>query len=223
MQEALLQKIRSELAGIKPDRRGVLLRQLSDLYIARLGQIDGDLVDLFVDIAMELLGPSSLFERMAFSNAIADFGVAPPRLLDHILRDVYLVARPLIERGAMTESRLLQLMDADKRELTYLMIAQRPKTGIPITDRLVHEGSMKVLLAVAANPAAKLSPASFEKLGNLAITQRDMDAALSHRADLPAAIAKRLHREVSRSSATRVADMMAKDAAKRRSSLVLRG
>lgn len=222
MSAGLLKQISDEVTEARPERRGMLLRQLSDLYLARRGNIEAEVVDEFCTLCIGLLNGASLFERMAFSNALADVGHAPARLVDHILRDVYLVARPMIERGTLKEERLMSLMDADKRELTLMMIAQRPKTSVAITDRLVAEGSMKVLLELAANPTAALSPATFDKLGNIAVDQPEMDAALARRPDLPVAIAKRLHRAVGRSSADRVASLMAKDAAKRRT-LVLRG
>jgi uncharacterized protein (DUF2336 family) len=223
MQETILRRISDEAADARPERFGPLLRQLSDLYLASRGKIDEDLVDIFVELSGRLLAEASLFERMAFSNAIADIGVPPTRLVDHILRDVYLVARPMIERGPLSDTRLFSLLDNDKRELTQVMIAQRPSASVAVTDRLVAEGSMKVLLALAANTGAKLSEATFEKLGGIAGENRDMDAALAHRADLPVAIAKRLHRNVGRLAANRVATLMARDDAKRRNSLVLRG
>lgn len=223
MSASLLKQIANEVAQANPERRGMLLRRLSDLYIARRGKIEADIVDEFCDLCIGLLAGASLFERMAFSNALADGGEAPKRLVDHVLRDVYLVARPLIERGPLSESRLMALLDDDDREVTQEMIGQRRNVGVQITDRLVAGGNMKVLLAVASNPSASLSPATFDKLGDIAAALPDMDTALARRSDLPLAIAKRLHRVVGRSSADRVASLMAKDAAKRRSSLVLRG
>lgn len=222
MQEALLKRIAAEAQDVRPERRGQILRQLSDLYLAARGRIERDCVDLFVSLAIDLLGKASLFERMAFANAIADIGPPPAALVDHVLADVYLVARPLIERGDLSESRLLALLDADTREVTHVMIAQRPNTGVPITDRLVADDRIKVLLALAANASATLSEAAFEKLGHLAVERPDMDAALAHRADLPVAIAKRLHRRIGQSSAKRVHDMIARDEFRRRTGYVLR-
>lgn len=222
MQEALLKRIAAEVQVVRPEGRGQLLRRLSDLYLAARGKIEPACVDLFVSLAIDLLTRASLFERMAFANAIADVGPPPPALVDHVLKDAYLVARPLIERGELSESRLLALMDDDAREVTHVMIAQRPNTGVPITDRLVADDRIKVLLALAANASATLSEAAFEKLGALAVERPDMDAALAHRADLPVAIAKNLHRRIGQSSAKRVHDMIARDDLKRRSGYVLR-
>lgn len=221
MQEALLNRIGEETHGVASERRGLLLRQLGDVYAAHRGRIQSELVDRFIDIAVTLLDGATLFERMAFANVLADYGDAPARLVDHMLRDVYLVARPLIERGALSQDRLMELMDDDKRELTYLMIAQRPKTKVAVTDRLVEEGSVKVLVALAGNAGAELSAKAFEALGDIAIENPDMDAALANRADLPPSIAKRLMRRVSKGAEDRVSSLMARDLGKKKT-LVLR-
>lgn len=223
MLEAFLRRMANEIPEARPDRRGLFLRQLSDLHLARLGRIESDQVDLYVRVVGDLLRTSSLFERMAFANVVADTETAPPDLVDRLLSDVYLVARPMIERGPLSEARILTLLDEDKREITMVMIAQRLNNGIPITDRLIDVGTSKVLLAVATNTTSKLSWASFDKLGNMAVGEPEMDAALAHRADLPLDIARRLHRRVSQSSSRRVAALMANDAKRRRTGFVLRG
>ena len=223
MLEAFLRRMANEIPDARPDRRSLFLRQLSDLHLARLGRIEAGQVDLYVRVVGELLRTSSLFERMAFANVVADTDTAPPDLVDRLLSDVYLVARPMIERGPLSEARILTLLDEDKREITMVMIAQRMNNGIPITDRLIDVGTLKVLLAVATNTTSKLSWASFDKLGNMAVEEPEMDAALAHRADLPLDIARRLHRRVSQSSSRRVAALMANDAKRRRTGFVLRG
>lgn len=223
MLEAFLKRMAKEIPEARPDRRSLFLRQLSDLHLARLGRIEADQVDLYVRVVGELLRASSLFERMAFANVVADTDAAPPELVDRLLSDVYLVARPMIERGPLSEARILTLLDEDKREITMVMIAQRMNNGIPITDRLIDEGTMKVLVTVAGNTTSKLSWASFDKLGNMAVGTPEVDAALAHRADLPLDIARRLHRQVGQSSSRRVAALMANDAKRRRTGFVLRG
>lgn len=221
MQEALLNRIKDEARGAPQEKRSLLLRQLSDLYAARHGRIADEQVALFVDVSIDLLATATLFERMAFANTLADVGEAPQRLVDHMLKDVYLVARPLIERGQLSQERLIELMDDDKRELTLMMIAQRPRTKVPVTDRLVSDGSVKVLVALASNTGAELSNAAFEKLGELAADNPDMDAALANRPDLPPSIARNLSRRVSKSAEQRLNAMLARDTAKKRN-LVLR-
>lgn len=223
MLQNFLNRMAREIQEARPERRGLFLRQLSDLHLARLGRIEADQVDLYVWLVTELFKSSSLFERMAFANSVADTDTAPPAIVDRLLGDVYLVARPMIERGPLSEARILALLDADKREITHLMIAQRMNNGIPVTDRLNDEGTMKVLLTVAVNPTARLSRSSFERLGEIAIDKPEMDSALAHRADLPVDIARRLHRQVGQTSSRRIAAMMARDGTRRRSGFVLRG
>lgn len=221
MSDDPLAKIRTEATRARPDERGHLLKPLADLHAETLGQPSRIDVELFVDTALHLTAHATLFERMAFANMLADVGRIPARLLEAMLRDVYLVSRPLIERAELSDGHLLTVMEGDTSESTLLVIAQRRGTGIPVTDRLVAFGSLKVHLTLAANDGAALSMATFARFSNLTEAQNDMDLALAQRSDLPVSIAKALYQRISTRAEKRIAEMMLRDRNRRRRFIAL--
>lgn len=221
MTDDVLAKIRSEMRRSRPEDLGRLLKPMGEFHIATVARKASCDVDLFVDTAIELLRPASLFERMAFANLLADAGRVPSRLLDVLLRDVYLVSRPLIERAQISDGDLVAVMATDTSESTLLAIAERRGTGIPVTDRLIEAGTLKVHLTLAANDGATLSMAGFDRFSNMTSAQNDMDLALAQRSDLPVSIAKALYQRLSDRSAKRVADLMERDRNRGRRALAL--
>lgn len=216
-----LSKIRLEIARSRAGDCGHLLKPLAELHLAtrgRPGHYDGA---LYADTVAELLGPATLFERMAFADTVADVGGLPSAVLAALLADVYLVSRPIIERARLSDHELITVMLRDTSESTLLVIAGRAGTGIPVTDRVVEHGSLKVYLTLAANDEAKLSSATFARFSNLTAAQNDMDLALAKRSDLPVEIAKALYQRISERSLRRVEEMMIRDRNRARRCLAL--
>ena len=79
----------------------------------------------------------------------------------------------------------------------------------------------KVWLTLAANVAARLSFATFDRFSRLTRAQDAMDRALSTRHDLPYEIAKALHHRLTERAARRVAEMIARDMGRKRRPLAL--
>jgi len=206
-----LAEIRTEALRARPEERGRLLKPLAQLHAATLGKPSLIDVDRFVETAISLTSQASLFERMAFANMMADIGRIPPALLDVMLSDVYLVSRPLVERADLSDDHLLAVMADDASESTLLLIAQRAETGIPVTDRIVERGTLKVHLTLAANDRAALSMSTFVRFSSMTEAQNDMDLALAKRSDLPVSIAKTLYQRISARAEKRVAEMIERD------------
>lgn len=217
----VLAKVRTEMARSRPVEWGCLLKPLAELHLSAPGKLSPGDADVFTDTVVEIFPSASLFERMAFANTVADVGRLPRRLLERLLKDVYLVSRPLIERMPLSDGDLLDVMSTDTSESTLMVIAQRRGTGIPVTDQLVAKGTLGVMLALAANEGAVLSPATFDRFSNMTTAQNDMDLALARRSDLPVSIAKALYERISERSARRVADMIERDRNRGRRALVL--
>ncbi len=211
MTDDALARIRTEAARAHPDERGRFLKPLADLHAevrGHPGRID---VELFIDTAIEFAADATLFERMAFANDLADIGHIPQRLVDTLVRDVYLVSRPLIERAKLSDRDLIAVLDGDTSESTLLAITKREGTGVAVTDRLVAHGSAKVHLALAANDRAALSIRTFDRFSDMTTAQNDMDLALAQRSDLPVHIAKALYQRLSERSQKRLAEMLLRD------------
>ncbi|MDK9696936.1 MAG: DUF2336 domain-containing protein [Siculibacillus sp.] len=216
-----LSKIRLEIARSRDGERGHLLKPLAELHISTRGRPGYYDPARYTETVVELLRPATLFERMAYADLVADVGGLPPGVLAALLGDVYLVSRPLIERARLSDHELVTVMMRDNSESTLLVIAGRSGTGIPVTDRIVEHGTVKVLLVLAANDEAKLSMGTFARFSNMTAAQNDMDLALAKRSDLPIEIAKALHQRISERSRRRVEEMMIRDSHRGRRYLAL--
>jgi hypothetical protein len=216
-----LSKIRTEIARSRNGECGHLLKPLAELHVATRGRSGYYDPALYCDAVLPLLGPATLFERMGFADLVADVGGLPPQVLAALLHDVYLVSRPLIERARLTDHELITVMMRDTSESTLLVIASRSGTGIPVTDRIVEVGTLKVHLTLAANDEAKLSPATFDFFSNMTEAQNDMDLALAKRSDLPVSIAKALYQRISERARRRLEEMMIRDSNRGRRFLAL--
>lgn len=217
----LLAGIRAEMRTSRPEDQGRLLRDLAAIHADCGGDPARVDVEGFADIALALLRHASLFERMAFADAVADGGRVSPRLREALLTDVHLVARPLLERARLGDADLLGVIDAGRDESTLVTIAERRGVSVAVSDRLIDTARPKVLLALVRNAAAAISAEGFARFGMLAAGQGEMDTALAQRADLPMSIAKALHQRIGARAQKRVADMIARDRLRQRRPLVL--
>jgi uncharacterized protein (DUF2336 family) len=216
-----LGKIRFEIAKSRGGECGHLLKPLAELHARGRGRTGHYDAALYTETVIHLLGPATLFERMAFADTVADVGGLPSAVLGALLQDVYLVSRPIIERARLSDDELMTVIAKDSSESTLLVIAQRSGTGIPVTDRVVELGTLKVHLTLAANDEAKLSITTFDFFSNMTAAQNDMDLALAKRSDLPVSIAKALYQRISERAARRVEEMMIRDGNRGRRFLAL--
>lgn len=217
-----LAAIRADLAVAPAADHGAFLGPLGDLHARVAGRSAAFDVDLFVATALDCLKAASLFQRMAFADVLADVGRIPPRLLDAMLADTAMVARPLIERARLSDGHLLKVMNADRTRATQLAIAARAGLGVSVTDRLVEEGGPEVHLTLAGNDRVTLSPAAFARFSDMAASQKDMDLALAQRSDLPIDIAKSLYQRISERASQRLSGMLARDLSRGRRPLALK-
>ena len=216
-----LSKIRLEISRSRGAACGHLLKPLAELHTTTRGRPGYYDPALYAETVIDLLGPATLFERMTYADIVADVGGLPPDVLAALLCDVYLVSRPLIERARLSDHELVTVMMRDQSESTLLVIAKRSGTGIPVTDRVVEYGTLKVHLTLAANDEAKLSMATFDLFSNMTTSQNDMDLALAKRSDLPVSIAKALYQRLSDRAARRIEEMLIRDRNRGRRVLVL--
>ena len=128
---------------------------------------------------------------------------------------------PLVD-APLSESELLGLVAANDDEAEQVAIAWRSPLSSRVSDALIDNGRPRVLLTLAGNAGAKISPRGFDVLAAVATDHSEMDEALARRTDLPPVIAKRLHKRLSDRMRERIDELILRDRNRQRRPFVLR-
>ena len=141
------------------------------------------------DIVRTLSPNVSIRIRAALAERIADEVSAPPELILHLAGDAIEVARPVIARSALlTDADLLRLI-SQNGVAHHEVIASRPYLSESVCDALSEWGPHSVLVILAENLTARLSPALFETLFARSRLSSALYDRLTRRSDLPRTIA----------------------------------
>eukprot|EP01037_Dinobryon_pediforme_P020068 gene20068-20605_t len=143
------------------------LAVLREALVQRDGRVRHTDLLQFAEIVASLLRQVPLIQRMAFANRVAAIPIVPRPLLRQIILDHYLVSAPVLERAPMLdESDILRAM-AERGDEVMLAIAKRRDISVRITDVLMAQGGRKVMLALAGNVTARISPRNLALLAGL--------------------------------------------------------
>jgi uncharacterized protein (DUF2336 family) len=203
------------------DRRSELLRKIRDAFVVSGSALTDSDLERFDAVMARLLEATPLLERVTFAKAVAKSNRLPDRLRKRLLADNSMVAAPIIEQARLSDDDLVSIIDVNS-EAVCLAVAKRIPLSDYITDLLIATSHAKVLLTVARNIDATLSPSGFEILSDVAVADLDMDEALSSRPDLPPDIARKLTRALERRTRQRLTEMMERDLNRTRRPFVLR-
>ncbi|MEJ1160766.1 DUF2336 domain-containing protein [Prosthecomicrobium sp. N25] len=203
------------------DRRGEWLRKIRDAFVTGSANISESEIERFDRLMTQVLDATPLLERVTFAKAVAKSPRLPQRLRKRLLSDNSMVAAPIIEHAHLTDDEIIRIIDINS-EAVCLSIARREPLSDHITDLLIGTSHPKVLLALARNIEATLSPSGFEILSDVAVNDVEMDDALSARPDLPPEIARKLTRALEKRTRQRLTAMMERDLSRTRRPFVLR-
>jgi uncharacterized protein (DUF2336 family) len=152
----------------------------------------------------------SLLDRVMFLKSIANSKHLPQDLCIALLKEAPMVSSVLLEHAQIPDNVLLGIIEeGDASRLSS--IAKREKINASVSDGLTRHGNLDVLLTLASNPKARLSPEAFDVLASVAMNDPKMDKALSGRSDLPVEIARKLHRALTERNKERMSKLIATD------------
>lgn len=173
-----------------PDRAGVLLRGLTDLYISEMKYLTSSEGDLLGRMMHHLLPEVSSVVRAELASNIAPVRYFP-RIVIHALAcdpDIS-VAGPVIGLSPEVEDRVLCEIVRDLSHAHMLAVAQRVDVREMVSQMIVHTGKMDLLLAVVGNSGARFSLPVFRKLAETSKKSKKLQAALVRRSDVPPNVA----------------------------------
>ena len=164
--------------------RQVLLRRLADVVSLPASRINAFERAVVGDLLVDVLRPATLEERRRVALRLAPLGELPDALKRLLLRDEPPVAAPLLEDcAALSDADLIGCArDATIRH--RLMMAARRDLSEAVTDTLLSWGEEPVIVAVLANPSARLTQTSLEGVIALSRSSRALCTALLKRPEL---------------------------------------
>ena len=176
-----------------PERRALMLQQITALFIDGAEGFSEGVVALFDDVLSRLIEEIETKARTELADRLAPVSNAPVKVVRRLATDDEIsVAGPLLRQS-------LRLNDADligiarsKSQAHLLAISGRTGIAEPVTEVLVRRGDREVARNLARNRTAQLSDVSFAAL----VGQAHADVVLAEGVGLRPDIPPRLFREL---------------------------
>jgi uncharacterized protein (DUF2336 family) len=176
-----------------PERRALMLQQITALFIDGAEGFGEDLVRLFDDVLSRLIDEIEIKARTELAHRLAPVGNAPLKVVRRLASDNEIsVAGPLLRQSSrLNEADLIGIAQT-KSQAHLLAIAGRTGIAERVTDVLVKRGDREVARSLARNRTAQLSDVSFAAL----VGQAHADDVLAEGVGLRPDIPPRLFREL---------------------------
>lgn len=187
--DALLRELEETLInGSKADRSAILQR-ITDLFVSTSTGLQDDQIGFFDVVISRVSRDIERAARIELAERLAPVPNAPTGVIKQLAMDEIAVAKPVISTSQrLTNNDLLKIGKA-KGEQHMLAMTGRSDLGENLSDYLVLKGGQVVTRALVANKAAKLSRQAMGVLVMRAVTDHDLQSALSGRQDLPKELA----------------------------------
>lgn len=185
--QSLLSELDTTLTKAPSERHLVMLRQLTDLFVAGAPTYSPEQISVFEAVFKRLtegMAPRALVE---FSGRLAGFDSAPTDIINRLSSaDDIAVAGPVLEKSNLLTDGTLVGVAKSKGVGHLLAIAGRTRINDVVTDVLVERGNAEVKSKVTANPGALFSETGFARLVADARADKKFAALVAKRNDIPA-------------------------------------
>lgn len=167
------------------EKRGVLLREITDVFMAAPDRYTSSEMQHFDVIMSKVTENVEAQLRRQIAEKLADAPTAPKGLLRQLALDEIIVAEPVLKRSvALSEEDLIRVIRQRGQE-HMKAISERREIPETVTAALVDRGDKNVLVSVAGNKGAKLNTETMEKLVEHSRTIAELQAPMAGRYDLP--------------------------------------
>jgi uncharacterized protein (DUF2336 family) len=158
-------RLREHIAQSSSDRRGEILRQVTDLFVANCAEYSEGQVALFDDVIVQLVTAIEKEARILLARRLAPVRNAPPGIMRQLACDDAIeVASPVLSQSERLDDPTLVENAKTKSQQHLLAISRRKSLSEAVTDVLVERGDDQVLLSTAANGGARFSNQGFALL-----------------------------------------------------------
>lgn len=185
------------LRSVEAERYRDALDQFVAIFQHPTLRIPPQLNDDISQLLLLVLSKMTILERAVFAKAVSRSKNLPAQVVRKLLKETATVSSQLILLAPFTDDELIEIIEQGDLA-NRLTITQRPDLSMPVTDQLVDFGELPVLVGLARNTTAQLSHKSFHVMADAAVSDADLDKALSQRGDLPLDIASQLQQRANR-------------------------
>lgn len=167
------------------------------LAVASLYRVQGNHLNdreraLMREILQRLTRDVEMAIRIALAERLADDTSVPTDLVLLLADDAIEVARPVILRSPLLSDEDMLHLIADCSAAHHEAIAARPHIGETVTAALAKSEVDTVLLTLVRNTSARISDATYEILVDKSRTITVLQEPITHRSDLPSALATKM-------------------------------
>lgn len=183
---ALIHELDSKIEGSSADRRAMMLRQLTDLFLVSAEHYSAAEIALIDDIFVRLVASIEESARALLAIRLGPVAKAPPKVLRLLACDDAIdVASTVLTQSEGLDDPTLIACATTKSQEHMLAISQRKVLSAPVTDVLVKRGDRHVVLSVAMNAGARFSKVGFGMLVERARGDDALASSVGARTDLP--------------------------------------
>ena len=179
-------RVEQTIRNGSPSRRGEVLGQVTNLFIAASGQYSDEQIAIFDHVIARLAKDIEISARALLAARLAPISNAPPNVIRALaLDDVIDVAGPVLSQSERLDESTLVEAASTKSQEHLLAIARRSSLLEVVTDVLVERGERHVLRSTAENRGARFSEYGFGQLVSRAEGDDELAASVGSRSDIP--------------------------------------
>lgn len=190
--DALLRELETSLIHGSQENRSQILKRITDLFISSAGSLQEEQVSLFDVVILRVSQEIECAARVELAERLAPVPNAPLGVIRQLAMDEIAVAKPVLSTSQRLTNNDLVSISAAKGAEHMLAMTDRTDLGEKISDYLVLKGGQVVTRALAKNATAKISRQAMGVLVMRAITDPDLQFALSDRQDLPSELSSQI-------------------------------
>jgi uncharacterized protein (DUF2336 family) len=196
--QMFLQEIDSTIAHSSRERRGSMVRHLTDFFVVGSDEYSDEEVELVDDVFVRLVSTIEESARALLSIRLAGMSKAPPKILRMLANDDAVdIAAPILIQSELLDDLALVECAKTKSQEHLLAISRRKALHEVVTDILVERGDQQVIFSAARNPGAKFSVPGFSKLVDRSVGDDRLTICVGRRHDIPSHLFLRLVKHAS--------------------------
>ena len=190
---ALMSELEDALQSGAPERRVVLLRRITDLFLSDANRLNEEQVGVFDHILTHLARRIEERVLAQISLKFAPVRNAPKNMISLLAHDDNIsVAGPVLSQSDRLGDNDLIAIAKSKGQTHLLAIAIRAQLSEEITDILIERGDKRVVGKLARNAGARFSQEGYNSIVKRADGDDEMAENLSLRIDIPLTLLKQL-------------------------------
>jgi len=189
----LIRELDSSILHSSDERRAVMLRRLTDLFLVGSDQYSDAEIEVIDEVFVRLVRTIEHSSRALLAIRLGPVPSAPPKVLRILACDDAIeIASPVLTQAERLDTETLIECARTKNQEHLLAISRRKTLPEALTEVLVERGDQQVVLSTAKNIGAKFSTKGFDIMVRRSRGDDQLTACVGARGDLPPHMLDRL-------------------------------